>query len=610
MQSRSALIVFGGSLTIAACIAADAREQADTASPLPDATGNPDTLTDSVSPEDTSVVDDTTSSPDTGRDIFDLDGLLDDVDVVIPDVLDRSCESDDDCNDLPVALPGTCVRNHCGQDNRCVVETWSSGDECDDGDACTKGDLCDGSVCAGETFECADDTTCYHPTGCDRIEGCQYAPADEGEACNDDNGLPYYECDQGWYGGVDHCDGFGGCLASAFQPPDDGYPLGGEWFTVISTAVPGGYDTLHGRFSVNEDGSLTFTDAQSSASIWASALKGEGVTCAAPDGRIDLFRGDRQFEGALGDADDVLVFGGYEAQELGIAVRPKGGVTDINGTYHLVATASGEDENNQRQLVTFASTIELSHGCITSPALVQSASGIDDGGNYYLLSTPPACFQELSGGGGGVAMVATVARSLDDVSGELGQITWRGVIAQTGNLLLLTRDDDDSGVPAYGTIVLVRHGQARGYGHVGGLWSIIGQRGGASTIAPSGTPRLEWGALDLPSDGPTPVYGWFASFDGDDAGGGEVKNGWYHLGEEDPRYSHRLKTEAALVHHGGWLTPRGDFVLGWIAPGVAAQAEPRDLNELPYEGSLMFMLRPMTWDGTTSSSMGATRASP
>ncbi|MFO0747892.1 MAG: hypothetical protein U1F43_19855 [Myxococcota bacterium] len=552
------------------------------------ATSETDTGTVTVTgPSDTA---DDTGLGDTG--VSDSIIIVDDTgagDSVVGDATEPGCQIDDDCLNLVTAVPSQgCVRAWCNA-GTCQVDNWNEGDPCDDGNACTDGDTCNSQTCMGVETSCGD-LACYQVTGCDPQVGCTYAPADAGTACDDGQGTPSYECIDGWYGPDDVCDGDGTCVGGVFDPPADGFPLAGEWYAVISSALPGGFDTLRARFSISALGQLTVSGAQSSAAIWASQMNGTGGACAAPAGRIVFAPNGYAYAGVLSEQEDVVVFGGYTTHELGIAVRPDGTPTDIDGTYHMISSASVQSGSNPSQLITWVGSIVFDRGCVAARTSFTTTAGVPNGGTFWYADNDGACFE---GAEGIVHLSLRLLPSADaDPDTQGFGIVWRGAVAQQGDLVLLTRDGPSTSVPLYGTIVLLRDSSAKRLDDLVGGWAFLGQRGGASAVAPnSGDPRLEQGELDLPATG-TPLEGWIGDFN---SSASDVNGGWFAVGHDTPRYSQRVVLDNDVIHHGGWIGPRADFIMGWVAPPVSSAASPRDLGGVPAEGSLFFMTRPSSW---------------
>ena len=96
-------------------------------------------------------------------------------------------------------LDGTCYSgNDENPDNSCETcdsanpGQWSpraDDSACDDGDLCTTGDACQSGVCvSGDAVTCPDAPVCRLAGVCDENSGmCEYAPADNGTACDDGN---------------------------------------------------------------------------------------------------------------------------------------------------------------------------------------------------------------------------------------------------------------------------------------------------------------------------------------------------------------------------------------------------------------------------------------
>ena len=81
-----------------------------------------------------------------------------------------------------------CTIDSCDKDTGCKSEAVPDGTGCDDGDPCTGGDSCSAGVClpGSEEPECDDSNECTTDS-CVTGTGCEYAPVEDGQSCEDGN---------------------------------------------------------------------------------------------------------------------------------------------------------------------------------------------------------------------------------------------------------------------------------------------------------------------------------------------------------------------------------------------------------------------------------------
>jgi hypothetical protein len=109
------------------------------------------------------------------------------------------CDDGDVCTDQDICLDGVCVGGgltDCDDGNACTADACVAlagcvnvpiTGPCSDGNACTVGDMCQEGTCqSGAPLECNDGSICTEDS-CDESLGCVFAPAKEGEACDDGN---------------------------------------------------------------------------------------------------------------------------------------------------------------------------------------------------------------------------------------------------------------------------------------------------------------------------------------------------------------------------------------------------------------------------------------
>ena len=181
-----------------------------------------------------------------------------------------TCEDGDACTLEDLCEAGACVGSApvvcealgaCYEAGTCNPATGlcsnpqkPAGAACDDGDVCTLDDACQSGACvAAEELLCDDESPCTEDS-CDPATGCVFAPANEGQACSDDDACTSDDaCIDGACAGVetpcddgdpctdDACDPATGCVYTAnTEPCDDGDACTSGDTCAEGTCMPGG----------------------------------------------------------------------------------------------------------------------------------------------------------------------------------------------------------------------------------------------------------------------------------------------------------------------------------------------------------------------------------
>lgn len=133
------------------------------------------------------------------------------VDPGAPEVIEVTCEDDDDCIQAFADL-SECRKTNCDMDSKvCVFEDLADDTPCGIYDLCVLDGKCQGGACVGGSLECDDGDSCTSDS-CDPVSGCVNAQKDDGADCDD--GLPCTindKCTPGQVEGEMVCEGQTNC---------------------------------------------------------------------------------------------------------------------------------------------------------------------------------------------------------------------------------------------------------------------------------------------------------------------------------------------------------------------------------------------------------------
>jgi len=426
-------------------------------------------------------------------------------------------------------------------------------------------------------------TSCVTYTCMDHT--CQATPVADDTPCDDRVGLPYDECNDGWYGYVDSCQG-GHCQAGDGFVPEH-HPMLGAWYAVIARTTNQQLDTLRTAFSVNEQGGISVSSSEASDAAWRGALSSAGFTCVSHPGRINLGHGSTNYAGYRNPSDDTFIFGGLQGSEIGLAVRPLGDTLDVDGSYTMIATTS-DGVGQHPHVVNRLGMIQFDAGCVSHVSPITTA-----GAAVFVAKGEPHCVSTPVGSGSPVVhLTMTLLPRAEAAAAEGKSETWRGVIARQGALLLMTVDAGNNTTPLFGTIVLVRE-PTNDFPIDDGLaerWAFLSERSPADDNVME-NPSVRWGLVELQAGG-SALSGTLEDLVG---GGSEpIRQSWYLQGQKG-RYYQRVDTSAPAFYAG--VTAFGsDLVVGFVAtPPPGDPTLPGPLSDTPAEGSLLLMTPLQHW---------------
>ncbi len=507
---------------------------------------------------------------------LDADTLEDVADLAdVADVAPGRCEQNVDCF---IEAPPVCTTWVCAA-QRCETAPLSDT-ACDDGDACTEGDFCASGQCEGGTrVDCAAlAPACWSSEGlaCDRRTGCPGVASPEGSACDDGVGPAPFSCEAGWMVPEDACDGSGQCRDKSEEIPPGIHPLAGEWFAVLNSAATNAVDaTARMDLALGQDGRVHVTNVASNDATWAATF-GDGSFCAELDGRVAMSLGSHAVVAVSDPARAVMVLSDDLDRALGLAVRPGGIPSDVQGDYRAVKVQQYAPEFNSA--MTRVGKIPFAAGCIDGQGELTTSAGL--GLALDVVATDGSCLTQV-----GRHMRLTVglrSSGRTDVFPE----SWVGVVAAGGDLMVFVREEP--GLVFAGLVVLVRERGATTVAQMAGDWRFVQHRGGMSD--PNGAAPdviYETGHVTLGQDF-TQLSGTVLT----EASGGVVVLGAWWFIDGAGRYSQRAARGGDLSHITGFLAPSDDLIVGWVvdAPQIDPTT-PQTLRAQPREGSLFLSVR-------------------
>ncbi|MFH1108836.1 MAG: lamin tail domain-containing protein [Planctomycetota bacterium] len=173
------------------------------------------------------------------------------------------CQVDCDCDDGNSCTSGTCASNTC------QYAPLDDGEACEDGDYCTANDTCTGGVCAGGPVDCSFLNDDCNVGSCSAEWGvCIPVARNEGGACNDGLVCTVNDlCRLGLCLGTDNC-----AADRACDPATDQCALPGS-----ATALPVEVGDDWRYYKGTEQPPLHWTSLFFDDSSWATGLSGIGA---------------------------------------------------------------------------------------------------------------------------------------------------------------------------------------------------------------------------------------------------------------------------------------------------------------------------------------------
>lgn len=527
-----------------------------------------------------------TAGPDTGVTPDDTLGEDTTRPVDARDASEPECVGNGDCAGVDV---GPCELAQC-KDTRCVVVAARDGDDCDDGDACTKDTVCDGGFCkSGEAVTCPPPAGPCREAVCDASSGCQTVKAAEFTPCDNGAGPEVGACTAlGWAEG-DACDAGGACL-DRYRPVASGSGSAeGSWYFVASTAGAGttaNLETARGWMDLGSGGGVTLAGVTTSTdpspsvtSPWSSSTAGSpagGFACGDATGRLSLVLADGvAFRGQHTPNARTLAALEPDARRLLVAVRPTGQVAQVHGAYRFVSTSL--DANGAPR--TWFGELAFEEGCV---AEVGGAFVTAPGGPVAALWSilgASGCLEEDDEGYAPYQLQLEIAQTVASPTWE--GIRWAGAIAPGGDVLVLTRDDDEEH-PSYGTLVLIRESPVATGVNLGPAHFVTFFHGAHPG---SGQPTAELGGLAISAAGL--ASGWLQA---------PAPIGVRPLVDPEVRrtvrgrYAHTLNTSERQRSQSGWITAANDFGFVFAATPVSSNYDLLESNT-PASPSLGFVVR-------------------
>ncbi|MFO0747211.1 MAG: hypothetical protein U1F43_16330 [Myxococcota bacterium] len=347
-----------------------------------------------------------------------------------------ACERATDC----LGALGDCQRWRC-KDSVCTVDDRDGS--CDDGDLCTGVGTCDHGACVpGPTLVCDEASQCGHPA-CDPAVGCIEEPVADG-FCEASNGVAWGTCAGTRMAPPDLCGEAGQC-SDRVTPETTPLPkslLRGDWFFVSQGVHTGGYGTIAGSISFDVGGSWTGEQLLTTDGVVDASTFSDHAWCIDPAGGVAFAVGVDHYVGQMDAVGELMAASGRLANEVAVAIRPTGAVSDVDGTYAVIMANLDAEVGPQ----IYSGTLVFGHGCIAESSMLQTV----EAGLPLSVVADKACIEPPQHG------TVQLSLQLESPNGdETFPLNLYGAVGPRGDTLLFVRTTSDSTI-AFGMAFVTR----------------------------------------------------------------------------------------------------------------------------------------------------------